>query len=71
MEAVELKDHVFANFTTAQSHPEFTSRILLPSPQLGFMVASAGCLDQSMDELLQQQGHNEGVVDATRFSTSS
>lgn len=52
MEVVELKDHPF--FVGVQAHPEFTSRVLAPSPTfLGFVAASAGCLDQIIQETKQ------------------
>ncbi|RSM10975.1 CTP synthase [Fusarium oligoseptatum] len=52
MEAVEIKDHPF--FVGVQAHPEFTSRVVSPSLiYLGFVAASAGCLDEITKE---QQG---------------
>lgn len=45
MEIVELKDHPW--YVGVQFHPEYLSRVLSPSePYLGFVAASAGCLDQ-------------------------
>ncbi|KAK4458524.1 CTP synthase N-terminus-domain-containing protein [Cladorrhinum samala] len=45
VEAVELKDHPF--FVAVQAHPEYTSKVLDPSPAyLGFVAASAGCLPE-------------------------
>ncbi|KAI9787910.1 MAG: CTP synthase ura7 [Candelina submexicana] len=45
MEILELKDHPW--FVGVQFHPEYLSRVLHPSkPYLGFVAASAGCLDQ-------------------------
>lgn len=45
MEVVEIKDHPF--FVGVQAHPEYTSRVLAPSPTyLAFVAASAGCLEQ-------------------------
>ena len=45
MEILELKDHPW--FVGVQFHPEYLSRVLEPSkPYLGFVAASAGCLDE-------------------------
>ncbi|KAF7555333.1 hypothetical protein G7Z17_g2245 [Cylindrodendrum hubeiense] len=45
MEILELKDHPF--FVGTQFHAEYQSRVLEPSkPYLGFIAASAGCLDE-------------------------
>lgn len=45
MEILELKDHPW--FVGVQFHPEYLSRVLQPSkPFLGFVAASAGCLEQ-------------------------
>ncbi|KAL1877085.1 hypothetical protein VTK73DRAFT_8893 [Phialemonium thermophilum] len=66
MEIVELKDHPF--FVGLQSHPELTSRVLVPSPAvLGFVAASAGCLKQIIDETRAQQIVLNGSGDATHF----
>ncbi|KAG9252859.1 UTP-ammonia ligase [Emericellopsis atlantica] len=47
VESIELKDHPF--FVGVQAHPEFTSKVLDPSPAyLGFVAASAGMLDQAI-----------------------
>ncbi|KAI1108480.1 CTP synthase N-terminus-domain-containing protein [Nemania sp. NC0429] len=44
MEIFEIKDHPF--FIGTQFHAEYQSRVLDPSkPYLGFIAASAGCLD--------------------------
>ena len=44
MEIVELKDHPW--YVGVQFHPEYLSRVLKPSrTYLGFISASAGCLD--------------------------
>lgn len=44
MEILELKNHPW--FVGVQFHPEYLSRVLRPSkPYLGFIAASAGCLD--------------------------
>jgi len=49
MEVVELKDHPF--FVGVQAHPEFRSRVITPSPTyLGFVAASAGCLERIIEE---------------------
>lgn len=51
MEVVELKDHPF--FVGVQAHPEYTSRVLGPSPPyLAFVAASAGLLDEITKEKL-------------------
>ncbi|KAI0140183.1 CTP synthase [Hypoxylon sp. NC0597] len=61
MEAVELKDHPF--FVGVQAHPEFTSRVLAPSPTyLGFVAATIGCLDQVIQEIRQQKKHADKLV---------
>ena len=45
MEILELEDHPW--YVGVQFHPEYMSRVLKPSkPYLGFVAASAGCLDQ-------------------------
>ncbi|KAE8454040.1 CTP synthase ura7 [Mollisiaceae sp. DMI_Dod_QoI] len=50
MEVLELKDHPW--FVGVQFHPEYLSKVLKPSrPYLGFLAASAGCLDQVMADL--------------------
>ncbi|RFU29216.1 hypothetical protein B7463_g7116, partial [Scytalidium lignicola] len=54
MEIVELKDHPW--FVGVQFHPEYQSKVLDPSrPYLGFVAASAGCLEQITNELQHQQ----------------
>ncbi|KEY71037.1 hypothetical protein S7711_00861 [Stachybotrys chartarum IBT 7711] len=54
MEVVELKDHPF--YVGLQAHPEFTSKVTCPSPPfLGFVAASAGCLDQVMADAKAQK----------------
>ncbi len=55
MEILELKDHPW--FVGVQYHPEYQSRVLKPSrPYLGFLAASAGCLDEVMLGLGGQEG---------------
>jgi CTP synthase len=45
MEILELKDHPW--YVGVQFHPEYLSRVLMPSkPYLGFVAAAAGCLDK-------------------------
>ncbi|RYC55164.1 hypothetical protein CHU98_g11046 [Xylaria longipes] len=45
MEIFEMKDHPY--FVGTQFHAEYQSRVLAPSkPYLGFVAASAGCLDE-------------------------
>lgn len=51
MEILELKDHPW--FVGVQFHPEYLSRVLEPSkPYLGFVAASAGCLDDIIEKNL-------------------
>ncbi|KAK6958125.1 CTP synthase [Daldinia eschscholtzii] len=67
MEVVELKDHPF--FVGVQAHPEFTSRVLAPSPTyLGFMAASTGCLDEVIQEIRKQKEQTNGVVSGAEDS---
>ncbi|KDE09702.1 CTP synthase [Microbotryum lychnidis-dioicae p1A1 Lamole] len=48
MQVAELKDHPY--FAGLQAHPEFCTRPLNPSPAyLGFIAASAGCLDEQLE----------------------
>ncbi|KAI4869284.1 CTP synthase [Hypoxylon rubiginosum] len=69
MEVVELKDHPF--FVGVQAHPEFTSRVLAPSPTyLGFIAATIGCLDQVIQGIRQQKHSNKlvnGVDESVHF----
>ncbi|KAI1387030.1 CTP synthase [Hypoxylon trugodes] len=69
MEVVELKDHPF--FVGVQAHPEFTSRVLAPSPTyLGFVAATTGCLDEVIKEIRQQRDTGalvNGVDEAAHF----
>ena len=72
MEIVELKDHPW--YVGVQFHPEYQSKVLDPSrPYLGFVAASAGCLEQITKELQQQQqatnGLPNGVGEGIRFCT--
>ncbi|KAL2194041.1 hypothetical protein P885DRAFT_43800 [Corynascus similis CBS 632.67] len=49
MEVFELKDHPF--FVGTQFHAEYQSQVVHPSrPYLGFIAASAGCLDQVLNQ---------------------
>lgn len=49
MEVVELKDRRW--FVGVQFHPEYLSRVIDPSkPYLGFVAASAGCLETVLGE---------------------
>ncbi|KAI1367466.1 CTP synthase N-terminus-domain-containing protein [Xylaria arbuscula] len=51
MEIFELPDHPF--FIGTQYHAEYQSRVLSGSPPyLGFIAASAGCLDQAIKEAM-------------------
>ena len=57
MEILELKDHPW--FVGTQYHPEYLSRVLRPSkPYLGFVAASAGCLQ----EILAKNAAGKGLV---------
>jgi len=50
-----------------QAHPEFTSKVLVPSPPyLGFTAASAGCLAEIIEDVRRRQNIN-GTSDATHF----
>lgn len=56
MEILEIKHHPW--FVGVQFHPEYLSRVLRPSkPYLGFVAASAGCLD----DFLGVDGLRNGV----------
>ncbi|KAI1484430.1 CTP synthase N-terminus-domain-containing protein [Biscogniauxia mediterranea] len=68
MEVVELKDHPF--FVGVQAHPEFTSRVLAPSPTyLGFVAASAGCLEEVIQEIRHEQKHADKLVNGVSENT--
>jgi CTP synthase len=55
MEVVEIKDHPW--FVGVQFHPEYLSRVLDPSrPYLGFVAASAGCLNHITQVYLGKAG---------------
>ncbi|CRK16873.1 hypothetical protein BN1723_017495, partial [Verticillium longisporum] len=59
MEIIELKDHPF--FVGIQYHPEYLSRVLKPSPCfLGFVAASAGCLDEVLKEVKTPSAQSSG-----------
>lgn len=65
VESIELKDHPF--FVAVQAHPEFTSKVLDPSPPfLGFIAASSGCLDKMIEAARLK---NEGLVNGTSATT--
>ena len=50
METLRLKDHQW--FVEVHFHPEYLSKVLKPSrPQLGFLAASAFCLEEAMASL--------------------
>ncbi|KAI0482487.1 CTP synthase N-terminus-domain-containing protein [Xylariaceae sp. FL0804] len=60
MEIVELKDHPY--FVGVQYHPEYLSRVLDPSrPYLGFVAASAGCLEQVTVVAMEKANAVNGV----------
>ena len=57
MEILELKNHPW--FVGTQYHPEYLSRVLRPSkPYLGFVAASAGCLQ----EILAKNAAGKGLI---------
>ncbi|KAK4228938.1 CTP synthase [Podospora fimiseda] len=63
VESVELhtKDHPF--FVGVQAHPEYTSKVLDPSPAyLGFVAASAGCLPEMIKAAKEK---SEGLANGT------
>ncbi|TVY57033.1 CTP synthase [Lachnellula suecica] len=62
MEIVELADHPW--YVGVQFHPEYKSKVLDPSrPYLGFFAASAGCLEQTTAEIVQEaKGVPNGVT---------
>ncbi|KAJ5084186.1 CTP synthase [Penicillium alfredii] len=54
MEIIEIRDHPW--FVGVQFHPEYLSRVLMPSKAfLGFFAASAGCLDEVTEAMNQGQ----------------
>ncbi|ORY69770.1 CTP synthase N-terminus-domain-containing protein [Pseudomassariella vexata] len=67
VETIELKDHPF--YVGVQAHPEFTSKVLDPSPAyLGFVAASAGCLEQMIEAArLKREGLANGTGDPSHF----
>ena len=63
MEILELKDHPW--FVGTQYHPEYLSRVLRPSkPYLGFVAASAGCLEEILAKNADGKGFVKGEVGA-------
>ncbi|KAH6657386.1 UTP-ammonia ligase [Truncatella angustata] len=61
VECIELKDHPF--YVGVQAHPEYTSKVLDPSPTyLGFVAASAGCLDEVIEQATRKK---EGLTNRT------
>jgi len=49
MEILELKDHPW--YVGVQFHPDYLSRVLMPSkPYLGSVAAAAGCLDKDTND---------------------
>ncbi|KAM7191980.1 CTP synthase [Rhypophila sp. PSN 637] len=67
VETIELKDHPW--FVGLQAHPEFTSKVLSPSPAvLGFVAASAGCFDEAVKAVQQEKEVlANGTGDASLF----
>ena len=54
MEILELKDHPW--YVGVQFHPEYLSRVLMPSkPFLGFVAAASGCLDTVTADVLKAE----------------
>lgn len=66
MEILELQDHPW--FVGTQYHPEYLSRVLRPSkPYLGFVAASAGCLEEVTKKNMGKgsaNGHGDGKGEA-------
>ncbi|KAL1887749.1 CTP synthase ura7 [Ceratocystis pirilliformis] len=69
MEILELKDHPW--YVGVQYHPEYLSRVLDPSrPYLGFVAASAGCLEQITKNIVEAKksvSFVNGVTEGTHF----
>ncbi|KAK3321012.1 CTP synthase [Cercophora scortea] len=67
VESIELKDHPF--FVGVQAHPEYTSKVLDPSPvYLGFVAASSGCLDEMIEAAhVRKEGMANGTAEVTHF----
>ncbi|KAI1343758.1 CTP synthase N-terminus-domain-containing protein [Xylariaceae sp. FL0016] len=67
VECIELKDHPF--FVGVQAHPEFTSKVLDPSPAyLGFVAASSGCLDSMIEAARERkEGLANGTIKPSHF----
>ncbi|KAL2754372.1 hypothetical protein ACRALDRAFT_2108544 [Sodiomyces alcalophilus JCM 7366] len=67
VESVEIKDHPF--FVGVQAHPEFTSKVLNPSPPLlGLVAASAGCLDEMIEAARERtEGLANGILETAHF----
>ncbi|KAK3357124.1 CTP synthase [Lasiosphaeria hispida] len=66
VESIEIRDHPF--FVGVQAHPEFTSKVLDPSPvYLGFVAASAGCLDQMIAAARQKKELVNGTSGGSHF----
>lgn len=58
MEILELQGHPY--FVGVQFHPEYLSRVLEPSkPYLGFVAASAGCLDEVIGKVRRRDSGDE------------
>ena len=68
MEILELRDHPW--FVGVQFHPEYLSRVLQPSkPYLGFVAASAGCLDEVVKRSQMGNGEMHGIADGEKKTT--
>ncbi|KAI9799057.1 MAG: CTP synthase ura7 [Piccolia ochrophora] len=67
MEIMELKNHPW--YVGVQFHPEYLSRVLQPSkPYLGFVAASAKCLDDILRDSLAQSDLVNGEAGAERLT---
>ncbi|KAL2151432.1 hypothetical protein VTH82DRAFT_6530 [Thermothelomyces myriococcoides] len=65
MEVFELKDHPF--FIGTQFHAEYQSQVVHPSrPYLGFVAASAGCLDKVLNQKPVEPFKTIAVVNGTK-----
>jgi CTP synthase len=65
MEIFELKDHPF--FVGTQFHAEYQSQVVHPSrPYLGFIAASAGCLDDVLKQEPVERFKNVTLLNGTK-----
>jgi CTP synthase len=63
------EDHTNKGEISVQAHPEFTSKVLDPSPvYLGLVAASSGCLDEVMKAAKEKKENlTNGVVRESQF----